>query len=307
MPRRTLIVSPSTTSTTETTAGWRSLRPRPAATGPVPAGDATQGRCRRPRGHRTPTLLLSPPCASTAPTIEETRAPSRRGTTPRTSSTLACSAEPAGRGQAPPTPPTGGLRARRSVSGEGSRTPVWPRGGGRSVSARGQGNKRGKKKRTSRPVSRILSRAVIHLGSPLPTTSSGLPAGSGGPPSSACADPGRDAPGPLGLAPGGVYRAAWVTPDAGGLLHHPFTLARTPDASRAGSRWRSALCGTFPRVTPGGRYPPPCPVESGLSSAGRGVASSPDATARPTRPSHQRSEPAGVSGRPIGSARTGRG
>src|SRR5690606_33931639 len=32
---------------------------------------------------------------------------------------------------------------------------------------------------------------------------------------------------------------------------------------------RSAFCGTFPRVTPGGRYPPPCPVESGLSSAGR--------------------------------------
>jgi len=29
---------------------------------------------------------------------------------------------------------------------------------------------------------------------------------------------------------------------------------------------RSALCGTVPRVTPGGRYPPPCPVESGLSS-----------------------------------------
>ncbi len=30
---------------------------------------------------------------------------------------------------------------------------------------------------------------------------------------------------------------------------------------------RSALCGTVPRVTPGGRYPPPCPVEPGLSSA----------------------------------------
>ena len=29
---------------------------------------------------------------------------------------------------------------------------------------------------------------------------------------------------------------------------------------------RSVLCGTFPRVTPGGRYPPPCSVESGLSS-----------------------------------------
>ena len=32
------------------------------------------------------------------------------------------------------------------------------------------------------------------------------------------------------------------------------------------SRRRSVLCGTVPRVTPGGRYPPPCSVESGLSS-----------------------------------------
>ena len=30
--------------------------------------------------------------------------------------------------------------------------------------------------------------------------------------------------------------------------------------------WRSVLCGTVPRVAPGGCYPPPCPVESGLSS-----------------------------------------
>src|SRR4051794_8364394 len=28
------------------------------------------------------------------------------------------------------------------------------------------------------------------------------------------------------------------------------------------------FCGTFPRVSPGGRYPPPCPVVSGLSSKG---------------------------------------
>ncbi len=65
----------------------------------------------------------------------------------------------------------------------------------------------------------------------------------------------------FGLAPGGVCRAARVAPGAGGLLHHRFTLT----AGR--SRWRSAFCGTFPRVTPGGCYPPPCPMESGLSSA----------------------------------------
>jgi hypothetical protein len=32
-------------------------------------------------------------------------------------------------------------------------------------------------------------------------------------------------------------------------------------------RQRSVFCGTVPRVTPGGRYPPPCPVEPGPSSA----------------------------------------
>ena len=33
---------------------------------------------------------------------------------------------------------------------------------------------------------------------------------------------------PLGLAPGGVYRAIGVTADAGELLPHRFTLTRTP-------------------------------------------------------------------------------
>src|SRR6202050_2534813 len=49
---------------------------------------------------------------------------------------------------------------------------------------------------------------------------------------------------PLDLAPGGVYRAARITPGAGGLLHHRFTL--TPGRVRG----RSVFCGTFPRVTP---------------------------------------------------------
>src|SRR5688572_31887612 len=65
---------------------------------------------------------------------------------------------------------------------------------------------------------------------------------------------------PLDLAPGGVYRAAPVTRNAGGLLHHRFTLTEVRRPRR------SVLCGTVPRVTPGGRYPPPCPVEPGPSS-----------------------------------------
>jgi len=67
---------------------------------------------------------------------------------------------------------------------------------------------------------------------------------------------------PLDLAPGGVYRAAAVTCGAGGLLHHRFTL--TPALAPG----RSVFCGTVPRVTPGRRYRPPCPVEPGPSSPG---------------------------------------
>lgn len=72
--------------------------------------------------------------------------------------------------------------------------------------------------------------AAIHLGLPSPAHSSGLPAGSGGQPSNACADASRR---PLGLAPGGVYLAIPVTRDAGGLLHHPFTLTRVVRTTRA--------------------------------------------------------------------------
>src|SRR5260370_28038905 len=79
---------------------------------------------------------------------------------------------------------------------------------------------------------------------------------------------------PLDLAPGGVYRAAAVTCGAGGLLHHRFTL--TPALAQG----RPVFCGTLPRVTPGRRYRPPCPVEPRPSSP-RGT---PRAPARPTHP-----------------------
>src|SRR6478735_5886168 len=85
----------------------------------------------------------------------------------------------------------------------------------------------------------------------------------------------RREPPPLDLAPGGVYLAARVTSNAGGLLHHRFTLT----AGR--SRRRFVLCGTVPRVTPGGCWPPPCPVEPGLSST---LPEGHAAVARPARP-----------------------
>src|SRR5512136_1500939 len=62
----------------------------------------------------------------------------------------------------------------------------------------------------------------------------------------------------FGLAPGGVYLASVVTAGPGELLPHPFTLTRLSG--------RSALCGTFPGVTPAGCYPAPRPAEPGLSS-----------------------------------------
>jgi len=45
------------------------------------------------------------------------------------------------------------------------------------------------------------------------------------------------------------------------------TVSPLPPPGRNRDRRRFAFCGTVPRVTPGGRYPPPRPVEPGLSSA----------------------------------------
>src|SRR5690606_9864223 len=78
-----------------------------------------------------------------------------------------------------------------------------------------------------------------------------------------------------GLAPGEVCLAGYVTMSPGGLLHHPFTL------TAARGRRRSSLCGTVSRITPGGCYPPPCPVEPGRSSV-RSRATRP--SGRPSRP-----------------------
>jgi hypothetical protein len=70
-----------------------------------------------------------------------------------------------------------------------------------------------------------------------------------------------------GLAPGGVYLASPVTREAGGLLHHRFTLTWSPPCETQDHARRSVLCGTGLRVTPSGRYPPPCSAEPGRSSS----------------------------------------
>src|SRR6201995_4739502 len=99
----------------------------------------------------------------------------------------------------------------------------------------------------SGPVSRILSRAAIYL----------------------CGLPGPRRAGStvlLGLAPGGVCLAA-ASPRRRCALTAPFHLCLYATHMVAAPS-AVCFCGTFPRVSPGGRYPPPCPVVSGLSSKG---------------------------------------
>ena len=98
---------------------------------------------------------------------------------------------------------------------------------------------------------------AISLGTTLPQPSSGLPGNSGGPVKRSLSD----------LAPGEVYPASPITRAPGGLLHHRFTLTDLHVPRKVRSSRRSALCCTFSRITPGGCYPPPCPVVPGRSSA----------------------------------------
>jgi hypothetical protein len=138
-------------------------------------------------------------------------------------------------------------------------------------------------RRASWSVGRVLCTrfrgpAVIHLGLPLPAVSCGLPAGSGGPPSNVRA--GLALPGPLDLAPGGVYRAAAVTCGAGGLLHHRFTLTAAPGAlpRSSGGLFSVALSRGSPRV---GVTDHPALRSPDLPRRFRRTET--DATARPTR------------------------
>ncbi len=97
----------------------------------------------------------------------------------------------------------------------------------------------------SRSVSGILSGAAIHLGRSSPAGSL--------PPTWSSA--GRVIA-PIGVAPGGACLAAPVSGDAGGLLHHRFTLASAFTCDAGG---RSPLCCAIQRVSPSGSYPAPSP------------------------------------------------
>jgi len=96
-----------------------------------------------------------------------------------------------------------------------------------------------------------LRAAAIYLGHALPRTSNGQPG-----PRMARAAPSD----PIWPFSRRGLPCAPRRRGAGALLPHHFTVTRQGE--------RCLFCGTFPGVSPGGRYPPPCPVEPGLSSAG---------------------------------------
>src|SRR4051794_23940918 len=109
---------------------------------------------------------------------------------------------------------------------------------------------------------------TISLGRRSPGASSDLPGSRHGSGQSAAVGPSLSAlpddVAPLfGLAPGGVCRARPVTRPAGELLPRRFTLT-APARGPRGGLFSVAL--SLLGSPSGGRYPPPRPVESGLSS-----------------------------------------
>ena len=105
------------------------------------------------------------------------------------------------------------------------------------------------------PISRVLSRTVIHLGCTSPCTSSDLPGNSVGHTWQ------QTLPAPLfGLAPGGVYLATDVTISA---VRSYRTISPLP-ACKMPRRY--IFCGTFRRLASPRCYLAPCPVKPGLSS-----------------------------------------
>ena len=110
-----------------------------------------------------------------------------------------------------------------------------------------------------RPVSRVLSRALRPTRWPFIWDARRRAPRATDPGGRFGNQPGSDlatAPAPplLGLAPGGVCRAA---PVAGCAVRSYRTLSPLL-AGLAAPDERSALCGTFPGVAPAGRYPAPC-------------------------------------------------
>src|SRR6516164_10878955 len=110
----------------------------------------------------------------------------------------------------------------------------------------------------SRPVSRVLSRTVIPLGSTSPWTSSGLPG-------SACGSTLHPPREQVRLPYLALLQVGFAVPSVLPLMRCALTAPFHPCRSREGLR-RSTLCCTFRGLAPPRRYLAPDPQEPGLSS-----------------------------------------
>src|SRR6516164_8206865 len=110
----------------------------------------------------------------------------------------------------------------------------------------------------SRPVSRVLSRTVIPLGSPSPWTSSSLPG-------SACGSTLHLPREHVRLPYLALLQVGFAVPSVLPLTRCALTAPFHPCRSRQGLG-RSALCCTFRGLAPPRRYLAPDPPEPGLSS-----------------------------------------
>ncbi len=127
----------------------------------------------------------------------------------------------------------------------------------------------------SQPVSRVLSRTVIHLGPVSPLASRDLP----GP------DAGSAKWSLFGLAPSGVCRTVDV---ATNVVRSYRTVSPLPVP--LGGHRRSTLCCTFRRLTSPRHYLAPCPMEPGLSSTLESKAATVRLTPTATLVKHQMKE-----------------
>ena len=114
----------------------------------------------------------------------------------------------------------------------------------------------GIKKIVSQPISRVLSRTIIHLGYISLYTSSDLPRSYAGSTIGSL----------FGLAPDGVYPATTV---ANSAVRSYRTISPLPFPKK----WRYIFCGTFRRLAPPRRYLALCPLEPGLSSTKKKLSS----------------------------------